>query len=349
MANIDDQWPEQDLESVSHCPACGQCERTILYTSLQDYIFRSAEGKWDMYRCIHCGIAYLDPRPTPVSIGRAYASYYTHNKNDQLPIVKKRTLRNFVRGLKNGYINHRYQISETPDIPAGRWIIPIIPPLRSVVDCSFRHIAATDSRECRLLDVGCGNGSYLVLAQQAGWKVEGLDFDPAAVRTCLAAGLNVTVGGIEVLQGRSNQYDAITLSHVIEHVHDPARLLNQALALLKPGGMLWLATPNIDSLLSAQYGPYWRGLEPPRHLVLFNCDSLRILLHQAGFSEIRQHYDMAARFIIAESEAIKFGQSDIFDMKSYQILSSRAFWVEFLEFLQPRKREFIIFTAQKHA
>lgn len=303
-----------------------------------------------MYKCSKCGTAYLDPRPTPESIWRAYTNYYTHSNNDDLQVNQnKNILQRIVRDLKNGYINHRYQINKNPAIKAGRWIIPLIPPLRSVVECSFRHITATDSTECRLLDVGCGNGSYLVLAQQAGWKVEGFDFDPEAVKTCLASGLNVTVGGIEILQGRSNQYDAITLSHVIEHVHDPARLLNQVLALLKPGGMLWLATPNIDSLLSAQYGSNWRGLEPPRHLVLFNRDSLRLLLHQAGFCEIRQHYDMAARFIMSESEAIKFRRANILDVKPYQILAGGSFCVELLEYLQSQKREFIIFTAKKHA
>ena len=199
------------------------------------------------------------------------------------------------------------------------------------------------------MDIGCGNGSYLLLAQEAGWDVEGLDFDPEAVKICLAAGLNVRVGGIEILQDKKNFYDAITLSHVIEHVHEPAKLLNQILALLKPGGMLWLATPNIDSLLSRRYGSDWRGLEPPRHLVLFNRESLYFLLHQTGFSEVKQHYDMAARFIMAQSEGIKFSMSNISTIKSYQLFSSRSLWIEFLEIMQCRTREYLVFTAKKRA
>ncbi len=350
MTNIDDQWPEQDFESVPNCPMCGQRERTVLYTGLQDYIFRAAEGKWNMYKCSKCSIAYLDPRPTPGSIGRAYTSYYTHSKNDEFPFNQKKSiLQTIIRGLKNGYINHHYQIKKNPEIRVGRWLIPLIPPIRSVADCSFRHITISGSTRRRLLDIGCGNGSYLLLAQEAGWDVEGLDFDPEAVKICLAAGLNVRVGGIEILQDKKNFYDAITLSHVIEHVHEPAKLLNQILALLKPGGMLWLATPNIDSLLSRRYGSDWRGLEPPRHLVLFNRESLYFLLHQTGFSEVKQHYDMAARFIMAQSEGIKFSMSNISTIKSYQLFSSRSLWIEFLEIMQCRTREYLVFTAKKRA
>ena len=349
MTKIDDDWPEQDLESVPYCPMCGQCERTILHAGLQDYAFRAAEGKWNMYKCSKCGIAYLDPRPTPGSIGRAYTSYYTHSNNDELPDNQtKSTLQKIVRGLKNGYINHRYQVKKNPEIRAGRWLIPLIPPIRSVADCSFRHIAASGNTRHRLLDIGCGNGSYLLLAQEAGWDVEVLDFDPEAVKTCLAAGLDVRAGGIEILQGKKNFYDAITLSHVIEHVHDPAKLLNKILALLKPGGMLWLATPNINSLLASQYGPDWRGLEPPRHLILFNREALCFLLLQTGFSEVKQHYDMAAIFIVAQSEGIKFRLPIVFNIKPHHLLSRKSLWIEFLEIMRLRKREYLVFTAKKH-
>lgn len=90
------------------------------------------------------------------------------------------------------------------------------------------------------------------------------------------AGLN-GFGAVE------SRFDVITLNHVIEHVSDPIELLRSCYRLLKLGGQLWLQTPNIDSLGSRRYGRHWRGLEPPRHLVLFDPVSLRSALHQAGF------------------------------------------------------------------
>jgi len=86
-------------------------------------------------------------------------------------------------------------------------------------------------------------------------------------------------------------YRHITLSHVIEHVHDPLKLLRQCFELLAPGGRLWLQTPNLRSLGHAVFGPAWRGLEPPRHLVLFDRATLMAALAGAGFreTEFRAH------------------------------------------------------------
>jgi SAM-dependent methyltransferase len=77
------------------------------------------------------------------------------------------------------------------------------------------------------------------------------------------------------------------MSHVIEHVHDPVATLGAVFSLLRPGGFLYVDTPNIDALGHESYGRYWRGLEPPRHLVLFNRNSLRDLLRAQGFETIR--------------------------------------------------------------
>ena len=348
MTKIDDDWPEQDLESVPNCPICGQWERTILYNGLQDYAFQVAEGKWSMYKCSKCGTAYLDPRPTPESIWRAYTNYYTHSNNDDLQVNQnKNILQRIVRDLKNGYINHRYQINKNPAIKAGRWIIPLIPPLRSVVDCSFRHITVNGKSRHRLLDVGCGNGSYLLLAREAGWDVEGLDFDPGAVKTCLAAGLDVKVGGIEIMQGRENFYDAITLSHVIEHVHNPASLLTSIYKLLKPGGQVWIETPNIDSQLSKRYGQDWRGLEPPRHIVILNIRSLYNSLKQARFRMIKQRYNGASRYIIMQSNQIIFNRMCLHPLARENKNGLYALYSELYQYIMPNSREFLSFTAIK--
>src|SRR5438270_590848 len=95
-------WPPNDLEAVSNCPACGAARRTVLYERLTDRVFRVAPGYWRLVRCGGCGSAYLDPRPTEANIGRAYAAYYTH-------CIQQATAPSRVRGtLLNAYLNARW-------------------------------------------------------------------------------------------------------------------------------------------------------------------------------------------------------------------------------------------------
>jgi 2-polyprenyl-3-methyl-5-hydroxy-6-metoxy-1,4-benzoquinol methylase len=148
----------------------------------------------------------------------------------------------------------------------------------------------------RLLDIGCGAGAFLEWAQDAGWQAVGLDFDQAAVTNARSRGLDVRLGTVDVLDGHV-LFDAITMSHVIEHVHDPGMLLKRVKALLKPGGIFWIETPNMDSTGHKTFGQSWLGLDPPRHLVLFRPSSLRALINSAGLTIV----ETLSRFEVTES------------------------------------------------
>jgi len=278
MSENPQPWPQIDLEAVAHCPVCNGTERSLLYKGLADRVFCVADGMWDLYRCTQCASGYLDPRPTSGSIGRAYEGYYTHDAEDHPIVRRKGRIRSLVHDLVNGYQNRRYGLKRSPALSMGRWLLPLLPSLRTAADAECRHLPPRPAGGGRLLDVGCGNGGFLMLAKQAGWQVEGLDFDAGAVQAARSRGLDVHHGGIEVLEGRSTCYDVITLCHVIEHVHNPIATLRRLHALLKPGGVLWLDTPNLSSLGAVRFGPHWRGLEVPRHLVLFSPSSMEMAL-----------------------------------------------------------------------
>ena len=98
--------------------------------------------------------------------------------------------------------------------------------------------------------------------------------------------MTVFVGRLPNPALRELSYDFVTMSHAIEHTHDPVGTLKEIWKILKPGGEVWIATPNIDSIASRRFGRDWRGLEPPRHLVLFNRASLTTALNLAGFERI---------------------------------------------------------------
>lgn len=346
MSETPRPWPQADLEAVPQCPVCGSAERSLLYKGLTDRVFCVADGAWDLYRCAHCASGYLDPRPTAESIGRAYAGYYTHDAEDHPIVRRKGRIRSLLHDLINGYQNHRYGLQRSPALPVGRWLLPLLPSLRTAADAECRHLPPRPAGGGRLLDVGCGNGGFLLLARQAGWQVEGLDFDAGAVQTARSRGLEVHHGGIEVLDGRSACYDVITLCHVIEHVHDPVATLRRLHALLIPGGVLWLDTPNLASLGAVRFGPHWRGLETPRHL-LFTPSSLTNSLVTAGFSSFKQHWRGMSLFdVYAPSEAIANGGTGL--NASHQGRPPlRDVLAELREMAQPARREFLTFSARK--
>lgn len=276
-----DSWPQNGLESVSVCPVCKHKEKQLLYKNLQDWIFHCAPGRWTMYQCLNCRSGYLNPRPTEETIGLAYQTYYTHINNEDRPTGIK-WIR---RALGNGYRNWRFGTSFKPTSIIGALLIRIIPPMRKAIDAEMRHLPKLNNKG-KLLDFGCGNGRFLELARNAGWVTQGIDVDTKAIKVAKQKGLNVVHGGLDRLAEFEGQFDAITLSHVIEHVHDPIKLLELCYQKLNSGGRLWIETPNLNAQGHSVYRKNWRGLEPPRHLVLFDTESLRKLLIDIGFTKV---------------------------------------------------------------
>lgn len=134
-----------------------------------------------------------------------------------------------------------------------------------------------------MLDVGCGNGDLLARMRRRGLSVEGVDVDGAALEQARRKhGLTVHLGRLEDIRFPDDSFDIVTMNHVIEHVHDPVLLLQECLRILKPGGRLSVATPNLDGLGHRRFGRNWRGLEPPRHLHLFTRKSLGECAAKAG-------------------------------------------------------------------
>lgn len=135
-----------------------------------------------------------------------------------------------------------------------------------------------------------------------------MDPDPVTVESARVAGFDVHQGGVDALADEPASFDVITMNHVVEHAHCPRTLLRHAYHLLKPGGTLYLETPNIDAFGHVRFREHWRGLEPPRHLVIFNWSSLDALLEQEGFSERKRITQYSVYKDLAhKSRALKAG------------------------------------------
>ncbi len=268
------------------CTLCGSTGRP-LYVEQQDRLFGAA-GRWDLKQCPErdCGLVWLDPMPLAQDLFKAYDAYYTHaasNENSRGGLPRR-----LYRRMKSEYLTNEYHYRLSRGT-LGRWfasgLLYLLPFGRADADADVRHLPAVP--QGRLLDVGCGTGEWLSWMRGLGWEVEGVDFDPGAVRVARENGLAVGCGTLEEQRYPDNSFEAVTLNHVIEHVPAPVQTLAECARILKPGGTLFLATPNTRALGHRMFARHWRGLEVPRHLHLFCPPAMERLLAAAGFVKAR--------------------------------------------------------------
>lgn len=342
-------WPADELERVPACPICGGTERTVLHEQLVDNVFFAAPGTWTLHGCSQCGGAYLDPRPSADTIHRAYANYYTHREvARKAEYASLSPLRKLRRRWVNGYTNWQYSTCEAHASVMGVLALMIMWSYKTRLDREYRHLPRLPAGGGTLLDVGCGDGSFLALARTCGWDVVGLDPDTAAVANAASQGLTVHEGGIEYFAGQSNLFDVITLNHVIEHVYEPVKVLEACHALLKPGGQLWLETPNIDSIGHARFKQNWRGLETPRHIALFNRHSLGQALVSAGFPSMHDRpCPSPCAGMYRASYAMQHGHSPYDGMTTPKALKLQATLAAIVEMIFPSRREFLTVAARR--
>jgi 2-polyprenyl-3-methyl-5-hydroxy-6-metoxy-1,4-benzoquinol methylase len=336
-----------DRITVANCPACGSASRAELHPELVDGAFRFAKGSWPMARCLECSSGYLRECPSPRTIHLAYGNYYTHGdpvaREDFESLSLTRRLRRLV---VNGYVNHRFGARLQPASPVAGRLAALVPWLRAKVDSDHRDLPAL-SGTGHLLDIGCGSGGFLGLARDMGWQVLGVEPDPDAVEACTRLGLDVRVGDVGALSQMSAAFDVVTLNHVLEHVHEPVELLEHCRRLLKPGGTLWIETPNIESLGHRFYGADWRGLEAPRHLVVFSFDGLRAALRRAGFSGIeRLPRPSPASFTFRASERMRRGEDAHAPGQAGAATRLLALLASVVAACLPRRREFLTLRAR---
>ncbi len=198
------------------------------------------------------------------------------------------------------------------------------------------------------MEVGFGDGHFLGLAKLAGWDAVGIDPDPVLVRNALGRGLNVFSASLETLEFSPSSFDVIVMNNVLEHLHNPINALRICHSLLKVGGTIWIETPNIASLGHKYFGQNWRGLEPPRHIVIFNTNALRATLKSIGFDHIRHlaQTSICHGFFAASYRLTKGLDTDT-NIKIPLRVKIVAAVAQIVEDLMKSRREFIAISATK--
>jgi SAM-dependent methyltransferase len=238
------EWEETD------CLLCGS-PRWRLIAEAPDR-FAGSSGLWfAVVKCKDCGLCFTNPRPSPASIAHFYPPvYFCQRAPGPLEKPSRKVpgrLRIWRLGAKE------------------RKVLPV-------------------EGGGRLLDFGCGGGSYLQRMSRQGWQVTGVEMAGELVDKIKAElGLQAVVGSLPHTDLQPGSFDVITMWHSLEHVHDPMEILRQAYFLLSPRGKLLIATPNIESLPFEWFKHCWYGLDLPRHLTHFSPNTLTWMLERSGF------------------------------------------------------------------
>jgi len=266
-------------------PDCMMCDRSggVLYTGLRDRLY-GTPGDWTLKQCPVCGLVWLDPMPRIEDIAKAYGSYYTH-RGAEAPFAPPSFFRRVWRYAKDGYLSLKYGYERSILQRAIGLLVYLDMDRRAGIDYQVMYLQAICGG--RLLEVGFGGGETLMEMSRLGWEVQGVDPDPVAVEAARARSLNVRCGSLEEQKYPDASFDAIVMGHVIEHVHDPERLLRECRRILRPGGQLSIVTPNAASWGHQRHHSDWLHLDPPRHLHVFSVWTLRKLVEEAGFLGVR--------------------------------------------------------------
>ncbi len=225
-----------------HCPICNS---TDIHEVLNAKDYTVSGEIFPIWHCNKCSLRFTQSVPEIKDIGRYYlsADYISHSDT------------------KKGIVNNLYHKVRNITLQQKQRLI----------------INRTGLREGSLLDVGCGTGSFLSVMKQAGWQVKGLEPDEQARSLAVQKGIPVESSEhlFSIIPG---SYNAITLWHVLEHVHELHSYMNQLRLLLKENGVLCIAVPNYTCGDAQHYGNGWAAYDVPRHLYHFSPASMKELL-----------------------------------------------------------------------
>jgi SAM-dependent methyltransferase len=342
------EWPADGLERVDRCPACGHAQRSLLYGGVTDRSYLHAPGRWELHRCGGCGCAFLDPRPTRKTVALAYGNYYERVPAAARPAAASaHGWRNLRRAIRNGYLNSRFGYGLAPASRLGRLIVPLLPRQREKADEYVRHLSLRPGRP-RLLDVGCGEGEFVAEMASLGWDAEGIDPTAHAVEAARGRGARVRQGDLTDVALDEGAFDAITFRLVFERIPDPVGALRACHRALKPRGVVWIATPNLDSDPSRTFGDAWIFLETPRNAVLYTPASLHRLLRWCRFEPLLLRPSRQAAWSYRLSGAIARGEPPF---RSSRRLSprerARAGLADLRALLRPERADVVVVLAQK--
>ena len=229
------------------CPNCGD-KNISKVLSAKDYTVSGEQ--FDIWECKNCTQRFTQNIPGANDIGQYYQSenYISHSDTAK------------------GFVNNLYHKVRKRTLVKKRKLIE----------------EATGKTKGNILDVGAGTGAFLNTMKNAEWNCTGIEPDNNARKKALELyGLDLKESK-ELFLLPSKSFDAITLWHVLEHVHELHSYVEQLKNLLTTDGKLFIAVPNYTSADAKMYGEFWAAYDVPRHLYHFSPKAMKTLLNAHG-------------------------------------------------------------------
>jgi len=229
------------------CPNCGSKNISFII-SAKDHTLSGEE--FEIWECKNCTQRFTQNIPGKENIGTYYQSknYISHSDTS------------------TGFVNNMYHKVRKHTLIQKRKLIE----------------KTTGKKQGNILDVGAGTGAFLNTMKMANWKVTGIEPDKNA-REKAKELYGIHIEESEKMNSLPSQsFDAITLWHVLEHVHDLHENAEQLKNLLSANGKLFIAVPNYTSSDAKIYKEFWAAYDVPRHLYHFSPLAMKNLLQNHG-------------------------------------------------------------------
>jgi len=263
--------------TYTSCPICNAASIRPVLTA-KDYTVSHKE--FEIWECETCTLRFTQYVPDVIAINAYYQSenYISHSNTNE------------------GLVNRLYHFVRKQTLARKRRLV----------------VTTTKNPEGKLLDIGAGTGAFVQHMQLNGWQATGLEPDEKA-RQRAAEAHEVNLLPIEELASLSSDtFDAVTMWHVLEHVHALHDCINRLKEIIKPGGFVFIAVPNYTCYDANVYKSYWAAYDVPRHLYHFSPASMKQLfeIHGLKLRSVKpMWYD--SFYISMLSEQYKTGHSNI--------------------------------------
>lgn len=284
---MSNETAERARELALETVPCDLCTTDHFQKELEgiDWEFGRKE-QFTLVKCLHCGLLQLNPRPAVSSTPAIYPSHYGFYQKP----AKALPAGNFMSRMKTFLAG--YCTWSGPLFHSARTESSGIPP-------SYPYYGyLKKGRE--IFDVGCATGctvypygesGSLLDLKAKGWNPHGCEREPAAAQTGNESGLDIKVGEIGELSLPDNFFDSVRFNHVLEHSVSPMRDLAAAARIIKPGGMVLISGPNIQSAAFFLFHRQWSGLDLPRHFYQFTPAILKTYCAAIGLRVTGEHFD----------------------------------------------------------